>query len=82
MEAPVVVYPDMVSKNASARWGMEPEKKKGRQLKKVAPTQLSTTSRKPPRVVMVGFTFFLVRMRTEEPIIRMRTMGMRKLIMI
>ena len=47
MEAPVVVKPETVSKRASTRFGMAPDKKKGRQPKKLMAIQARLTQTRP-----------------------------------
>ena len=77
IDAPVVVYPDMVSKKASAKEGIDPERKKGRQPNKEAPIQLAVTRRKPSLVVILpGGCRNRISINVETP--PMVAMGMRK----
>ena len=47
MEAPVVVKPETVSKRASTRFGMAPERTKGRQPRKLMAIQARLTQTRP-----------------------------------
>jgi hypothetical protein len=49
MEAPVVVYPDIVSKKASVKEGMVPEIIKGSAPKREETTHVSATVKNPSR---------------------------------
>lgn len=51
MDEPVVVKPDMVSKNASVMEGIAPENIKGNEPKSARLTQLRVTVRNPSRTV-------------------------------
>ena len=51
MDAPVVVKPDIVSKKASVKLGIAPEKYNGRHPTAADKIQLEVTSKNPSRVV-------------------------------
>ncbi|MBA7708933.1 hypothetical protein ES703_117838 [subsurface metagenome] len=51
--APVVVSPDMASKNASVKLGMAPERKKGREANRASVIQPSVTMANPSRMARV-----------------------------
>jgi hypothetical protein len=69
IEAPVVVNPDMVSKKASVKLGINPETMKGMEPNKDKITQLKVTVRNPSRTVSsVGLLMKDLRMLLRRSI--------------
>ena len=76
MVAPVVVNPDMVSKNASVRVGILPERRKGRHPKNEKNIQPRVTIPNPSRALKSLVR--LVSLKKRNPVTRVIKADMRK----
>jgi hypothetical protein len=61
IDAPVVVKPDTVSNRASMKFGISPEKKNGRQPRRLIPIQLAPTQTNPSFAWKPSFAFLQIK---------------------
>ncbi len=67
MEDPVVVNPDMVSKKASVKLGIAPERINGKQPNKLIQIQPQTTIKYPSLFLISAFLYSLVKIFINDP---------------